>query len=279
MKKLFFTLFSVSSLFALINAQPCGGDGPSVCTPTGGPASGGFQDPNTIVCAIQGTPYTYTTQFTMFSQFNFQGQQQVDSIEFVSIGNLPCGLCWAVNKANKRYVADEDGCLTISGTTNDPVGQYKFALSLKAWINGNPVGITVPPSLVDQTGIALYIRVKSGAPVLCPNVDTSANANNLTASASCPVGINELAGSISEFKIMPSPMNSQATVSFYAEKQGNFTLRVTDVTGKEVIVSEMEVKQGYNTAIIDRNGLPAGLYFLNVSDGKNVVTKRFSIAD
>lgn len=279
MKKLLFTFLSVSSFFVFTNAQPCGGDGPSACTPSGGPPAGGFQDPNTIPCIEKGVAYNNSIQFTMFSQFNFQGQQQVDSIEFVSITNLPCGLCWAVNKANKRYAANEDGCIKISGTTNDTSGQYKLALSFKAWINGTPVGITVPASLVDQTGIALFVRVKDNAGSNCPNVDTSSNANNLTASASCPVGINELAVNISEFKIVPNPMNLQATVSFFAEQQGNFTLRVTDIAGKDVVVLPINVKQGYNTAIINRNGLPAGLYFINIGDGKNAVTKRFSITD
>jgi hypothetical protein len=215
----------------------------------------------------------------MFDQFNFQGQQTVDSMEFVSIGNLPCGLCWAVNDADKRYAAFEDGCIKISGTTNDASGQYKLTLSLKAWINGNPVGITVPASLVDQTGIALYLRVKDNAGANCPNVDTASNANNLTASASCPVGINDVAENVSEFRILPNPMTNAAVVSFFSEKTETYTLKIADLTGKLIHSEELDVKQGYNTTAVNRNGLPAGMYFLYLTDGKGTITKKFSIAD
>lgn len=279
MRKLISTILSVSAFVLIGNAQPCGTNGPSACSPTGGPASGGFQDLNTVACAEKGVAYSGTIQFTMFDQFNFQGQQTVDSMEFVSITNLPCGLCWAVNQADKRYTANEDGCISITGTTNDASGQYKLALSLKAWINGTPVGITVPASLVDQTGIALYLRVKDNAGANCPNVDTASSANNLTASSSCPVGINDIAGNVSEFKIVPNPMNSQANVSFFSAKQDTYTMTVADLTGKQVYVTELEVKQGYNNATISRNELPTGMYFLYLTDGKNTITKRFTIAD
>jgi hypothetical protein len=131
---------------------------------------------------------------------------------------------------------------------------------------------------VDQTGIALYFRVKDVGNN-CPNVDTSANANNLTASSNCPVGVNDIAGNVSEFKVLPNPMNSEANVSFFSEKQGNYTLTVADLTGKQVYVTGLEVKQGYNNTTIYRNSLPTGMYFLYLSDGKSTVTKRFSIAD
>lgn len=279
MRKIISTILSISAFALISNAQPCGTNGPNACSPTGGPANGGFQAMNTVPCAEKGVAYSQSIQFTMFDQFNFQGQQTVDSMEFVSIGNLPCGLCWAVNDADKRYAAYEDGCIKISGTTNDASGQYKLTLSLKAWINGNPVGITVPASLVDQTGIALYVRVKDNAGANCPNVDTASSANNLTASSSCPVGVQDLAGNVSEFRILPNPMNSTASVSFFSERTETYTLKVADLTGKLVYTEELDVKQGYNNTTINRNSLPAGMYFLYLTDGRSTITKRFSIAD
>jgi hypothetical protein len=278
MKKIIFTFLTISS-FVLTYAQPCGTNGSSVCSPDGSQTTPGFQDMSTVPCAVKAVYYDYNLQFNMFDQFNFQGQQSVDSIEFVSIGNLPCGLCWAVNKETKRYTANEDGCLKIVGSTNDNSGQYKLALSLKAWINGNPVGITVPASLVDQTGIRLIFRVKDNAGANCPNADTASNANNLTATTGCPVGISDLNGNVSEFQIMPNPMNNQAKVTFYAEKGGSYTLKVVDVTGKQLLVTPMDVKQGYNETTVERNNLPTGVYFLYLTDGQSTLTKRFTVAE
>lgn len=280
MKKLFFTLciISASAFMMQLNAQACGNNGPSACSPTGGPSGGGFQDPNTVPCAIKGTAYNQAIQFSMFSAFNFQGQQSVDSIEIVSVDNLPCGLCWAVNKVNKRYSANEDGCLSFSGTTNDVAGQYKLAMSVKAWINNQVTGLTIPASLFDQTGIHLFIRVKT-AGGSCANVDTASNANNLTASLSCANGINELSSGVSSLNIIPNPMNSEAVFSFIAEKNAAYTIRITDVTGKVVSEKQLEGRTGENHTTIERNNLPAGVYFLSLTDGRNAVTKRFSVTE
>lgn len=280
MKKLFFTLcfISASAFMMQVSAQACGVNGPNACTPLGGPASGGFEDPSTTPCAAQGTAYNHAIQFTMFSAFDFQGQQSVDSIQFVGVDNLPCGLCWAVNKTSKTYAANEDGCLNISGTTTDAAGQYKLALTLKAWINHQTTaGLSIPASLVDQTGIRLFLRVSNGGG--CVTVDTSSGANNLTASLSCPTGISELSSGVSSLNIAPSPMNSEAVLSFVAEKSADYTIRITDVTGKEVSIKTLEGRIGENHTTIERNNLPAGVYFVSLTDGRNVVTKRFSVAD
>jgi len=279
MKKLFFTLYLFgSALFGSnIYAQSCGTT--SSCQPLGGPVNGGFEAPNTTPCAEQGVAYNHAMQFSMFSSFDFQGQQSVDSIEFVSIDNLPCGLCWAVNKANKRYYAAEDGCLNISGTTTDAAGQYKFALSLKAWINGQTQGLTIPASLVDQTGIRLFLRVKTNGGS-CANVDTSSGANNLQATVGgCPNAINELSSGVTTLSLVPNPMNNEAVLSFVAEKSAEYTIRISDITGKEVMVRTMEGRVGENHTTIERNNLPAGVYFLSLVDGKNLVTKRFTVTE
>lgn len=279
MKKLIFTFLTFSALALNLSAQHCAApDGSGICTPTGGPQTGGFDAPSDVPCAVQGTAYNHAIQFTMFSNFSFQGEQNVDSIEFVSIENLPCGLCWAVNKTTKRYAANEDGCLNIIGTTADADGQYKLALSLKAWINGQASGLTIPASLVDQTGIRLFLRVKT-ANGACVTVDTSSSANNLTASVSCPVGISDVEAGVASFNIVPNPVVSQATVNFVAESNALYNLRVTDVTGKEVMVKQIEAITGQNTVTIERNNLPAGVYFLMLNKGGSTATRRFTISE
>ncbi len=281
MKKIIFTLcvLLVGGVFLSADAQNCATNGSGACTPTGGPIEGGFGNMNNIPCAEQQVAYSHSVQFTMFTDFNFQGQQSVDSIEFISIENLPCGLCWAANQADKRYTAGEDGCINFSGTTNDFTGQYKLRLSLKAWINNQDSGLVIPATLVDQTGTRLFIRVKAPAGQ-CPNVDTSvAYPDNRTATTGCSVGINELNSSVSSLNIVPNPMTSEAVVSFISEKAADYTVRVTDVTGREVSVKQVEVKTGENSISIQRNGLPAGVYFLVLSDGKNALSRRFSITE
>ncbi|MES2619655.1 MAG: T9SS type A sorting domain-containing protein [Bacteroidota bacterium] len=279
MKKIIFTLSLLFSVFfsAQLLAQACGSV--PACTPQGGPLSGGFDESSTIPCAVQDSAYNYSAQFTMFTTFNFQGSQVVDSIEFVSIDNLPCGLCWSVNKPNKRYVASEDGCLNIRGTTNDAAGQYKLAIALNAWINGNTNAFPVSATLFDGTDIRIIFRVKTAAGT-CVTVDTAANApGNLTASISCNTGVSDLISEFSSLRITPNPINSNSVVSFTSTEILFCTMRISDVTGKIVVSQEIEAKQGANSIAIEKNDLAAGVYFLSLTDGKNATTTRFYVTD
>jgi len=279
MKKILFTILSSASVMFSV-AQSCGTNGSSVCVPQGGPPQGGFPENSTISCAEQNVPYEATINFTMFDQFDFLGLQEVDSVEFLHIDNLPCGLCWAVNQTDKRYTANEDGCIKISGTTNDVVGQYKLGLDLRAWINHGTTPVDPGAFLVDQTGTRLIIRVKANGSSNCPAPDTAANSTlNLTASTNCPLGINELNNDVTSLRIAPSPVNQTATVSFVAVKAAVYTIKVTDMTGKLISTEQINANVGNNQTIINRNGLPAGIYFLSINDGKTAITQRFTIAD
>jgi hypothetical protein len=281
MKKIFFTLFLIASIAfnnSLFSQACSSGNGPSACTPTGGPATGGFEDPNTTQCVVQGVAYNYSIQFTMFSVFNYLGTQNVDSIQFTSIDNLPCGLCWAVNQTDKTYTANEDGCINIKGTTTDAAGQYKLALALKAWINNNPAGLLIPATLVDQTGIKLLLRVKTPTGV-CVTADTSASANNLQASINCPLGINDINIGVSSINLVPNPVSSTSILSFLSEKTSNYVLRILDLRGQIVSSRQIDAKQGVNTVQIEKGDLVAGIYFLQVSDGKQAVINRFTITE
>lgn len=281
MKKLLLTAFAITTAFVSANAQACaGGSGPSVCTPQGTMTSSGFEDAFSIPCAEKTVAYDYNIQFKMFTDFNFQGQQSVDSIEFVSINNLPCGLCWAVDQTDQRYTADEDGCLHISGTTNDNAGQYELNLTLRAWINGGATFIPVPASLTKQAGIRLFLRVKNNGGN-CAALDTAQSATYQTANAAncAGVGINDLVSEVSSIQIMPNPMNNIATVNFVAEKAAVYTFTISDITGKAVNAKQVEVNAGANTTTIERNNLPVGTYFLQVNDGKTSVTRRFTVTD
>ncbi len=281
MKKLTFTLSILASILFTNSmfAQSCGTDGPSACTPSSDKIAPGFQDQNTIPCVERTVPYSETITFRMFDQFNFQGQQTVDSIKFNSIGNLPCGLCWSVNQIDRTYTGNEFGCIQITGTTNDVAGQYKFNLNLTAWINGLSTGIPVSSSLASQAGIALYIRVKDNGSSNCPNVDTAASATNQTATTGCPVGIEDVNNGLSSISIVPNPMSSDANVSFIAEKSGVYNVTVTDLNGAVVTKYEMTVSQGSNETTLSRGNLNAGIYFLSLSDGNAAITKRFTVID
>ncbi|MCW5906668.1 MAG: T9SS type A sorting domain-containing protein [Chitinophagales bacterium] len=253
------------SLSAVCNV-PCT-SGPSVCTPTGGPTGGGFENSSNIPCITQNTSYSHPVQYKNYSTFNFQGQQSVDSIEFLNIENLPCGLCWAFNKSTKRYNANEDGCLSISGTTTDAIGQYKLALTLKVWLNGTPVGVTVPPTLVDQLGIKLFVRVKANSGS-CASLDTTINASNLIPcgqNLSIAIGGNQTVCSGTSISLTPTVLNGSPPYNFFWSSTGN-SLSCTNCENPTSIITQNTL---FSVTVTDQNGSTASSTVSYVVSGTN----------
>ncbi|MBL0308742.1 MAG: T9SS type A sorting domain-containing protein [Bacteroidetes bacterium] len=282
MKKTYSSLLMLLSLLVCgsLSAQYCGSSSSAECTPAGTMTQSGFMHPDSLACVVQGQAYDESIQFKMYDLFDVVGSQaQVDSIEFLKLDSLPCGLCWSTNKSNNRFSANEFGCIRIKGTSNDAAGQYKFNINLKAWINNTPTGIPVAANMVDDAGIKLFIRVKTPAGA-CNPVDTSSSAHNLSTNpTNCATGVNNLSETISSITLVPNPVNSKSVLSFTSLKGGNYTLRITDLTGKIMSQRAIETNAGSHQETILRNGLPAGIYFLSLSDGTSSVTKRFAVAE
>lgn len=272
---LLFTLFFFNTTFA----QSCGSSSASECTPAGTLVQPGLEHPDSIECVIQGVDYDEAIQIKMFSVFNaLGGSYTVDSIEFVKIDSLPCGLCWSMNKPNNRLSANEYGCIRIHGNSSDAVGQYKMFITLKAWLNGNP-SIPVTPNLVDDAGIKILIRVKTSSGT-CLAADTSASANNLsTTPALCLTSSNDLSADLTGLSLSPNPVNNQAVFSFNCAKSESYTLRIADITGKVKSEKIIMAHSGFNTQTIHRNDLAPGIYFLSLSNGAGSVTKRFTVVE
>jgi len=279
MKKLLLIILTVSAMFTSFNAgaQSCGFITP--CNASSNIATG-FPVPDSIPCIVQGQYYSYSIPFKMYNTFNYVGVHGIDSIAFDTLFNLPCGICYSLSKASGIYAADSIGCVTINGTTNDAVGQYNLRFEIGAYLSGNGGAMTGPegPSTVDAAGIKLWLRVKSAGGA-CVSVDTSSGATDQVATLGCPVGINEVTANVTTLTIVPNPMNSSAVVSFDAEKNAGYTLRITDITGQIVSVKEIQAVAGANTTVIEKGKLSSGIYFLSLTDGVSSVTKKFTIMD
>lgn len=278
MKKVIFTLFSATLLFAGANAQYCGNSGTSVCTPSGTLTQPGLSpNSDSLPSVVNGTQPNTVIQFKNFDTFAFGGQTvTVNSLKIDTLDNLPSGLCWATNKANNTWANQEDGCIKISGTVCDNPGQYKLNIIVTA-----DIGVPIQTN-ADAAGLEYFVRViNSGDNEVA--VDTNQTAPfvkhpGYSATAGCnSILNNEL--SVNSLSIVPNPFNNKAVVSFYSAKSGVMVERVTNMLGSEVYSHKLDVKAGDNTSIIDRNNLPAGVYFYSVTDGKNISTKRIVISE
>ncbi len=278
MKKVIFTLFSTTMLFAGANAQYCGNSGSSVCTPSGTLTQPYFSPASdSLPSVVNGTAPNTVIQFKNFDTFAFGGQTvTVNNLTVDTLRNLPSGLCWATNKANNTWANQEDGCIKISGTACDNPGQYKLKIIVTA-----DIGVPIQTD-ADAAGLKYFVRlINSGDAEVA--VDT-----NQTAAFAKPAGYSATAGcsniienelSVNTLNVVPNPFSSKAVVSFYSAKSGIMTERITNMLGSEVYSHKVDVRAGDNTSVIEKNNLPAGVYFYSIADGKNIATKRIIISE
>lgn len=270
MKKVF-TIFAFIGLgISQVNAQACSGVSTElpntsvtdVLTPTSA----------TLPCAVQGVPYNETITFKVPRDVTEPESVTVDSLEWVSISNLPCGLCWRVDRATKLYAHDEFGVITISGTPNDAVGQYDLLILVKAKLEGISTWESAQDASLANIGLSVRVQADGGS---CAAYSTNPGRN----AACVTTGINDVNNDIRKVTVAPNPMNNSATVSFLSEKTGNYTISVMDILGKTVSVKTIKAIAGNNTAVIERNNVPQGIYFVNITDGKSTATQKVVIAD
>lgn len=125
----------------------------------------------------------------------------MESLVLDSITNLPCGISWLANSGDNTWSTGKTGCIRISGTPNDTVGQYKLGIYIHARVPALNTTLTGELSEIVQQLEGLiggslgidyryYVRVNqpNGA---CPNVVTSNPSLDRTASTTCSPDPNE----------------------------------------------------------------------------------------
>ena len=154
-----------------------------------------------LPCIEQGTPYDETIFIENFDSLAFPSAGVTAKINYLrvdSILNVPCDVTWKTDKPHNAYGPGETGCIQVTGTTFDNLGQYKLEIyiTLSGVIN-NLLPITLSgeaselvDSLQNQFGVAVNIDlnywIRVNAPgASCQDVDTLPGANNLTASDVC----------------------------------------------------------------------------------------------
>lgn len=182
------------------------------CTPQAPTGNPGFTpDYNNIPCIEQGNFYSEVFLLENVDTLYFGNIKFfLDYLVLDSITNLPCGIEWIANSGDNTWDTGETGCIRISGTTNEPVGQYKLGIYIHASVPALGTILTGElADIVDQlenlVGGSLgidyryYLRVVApGSSGSCPNVVTNNTSLNLTANATCTPGVNDFRVDIAE---------------------------------------------------------------------------------
>jgi len=172
-----------------------------------------------------------------------QGMGKIAKFAKLSKGTGVSGVLVTAFDANLKPVkyayTDDNGVFNF-----DKLGFGKFTLSAsKIGMGSKATTITIDAENLDQTA-SLYMDVKSNDPSSVEDVLTS------------------------NVSIYPNPVQATTNLSFQAN-EGNATIVISDMQGREVITMYETVINGINTIAIDARELTSGLYSVKVN-GENL---------
>jgi photosystem II stability/assembly factor-like uncharacterized protein len=112
----------------------------------------------------------------------------------------------------------------------------------------------------------------------CTNTGLSVMVNLLVAGDPlCTVGIDEQAGanSFSIKNIYPVPAKDKVNFILTTKENGNVSVSVKDLLGKEVFSKQFATVEGGNNLSFDLSAQRAGIYFLTVTGSESTVVSKF----
>ena len=123
-------------------------------------------DQEELQCIDRGLYYSEVIQFVNFDTLQLPapfGLRVVDSIIIMRINNLPCGISWQTDRANRTYKAAENGCISLFGTSLDSTGQYALDIRADAWLRNpnNGTVLTIKDGALSAFGLDYALRVKN----------------------------------------------------------------------------------------------------------------------
>ena len=144
---------------------------------------------------------------------------------------------------------------SIDGKTFEGLGNVtsKGGVNIKTAYNFND------KKEVQEGIVTLYYRIKmidkNGAFFYSDQVSVSLPTSDLAVS------------------VFPNPAKSELNVSYYLKEASDVTIRITNVTGKEVYTTSVKGGQLLQNAKVDVSNFPTGVYFLNIKNAgaSNVV--------
>ncbi len=106
---------------------------------------------------------------------------------------------------------------------------------------------------------------------------SSTECNVITVTAT---NIEEANNGSHHFNIQPNPVNQTARIYFYLPQSSDVTIGLYDMTGRfiEEITSQI-FTQGHHNIEFQRNSYPDGVYFVRLTDDKQVITRQIILSE
>lgn len=261
MKKLFLILTATVLGISIASAQ---------CTPDSTVTSTGFKVSDT--CAINGQPFNSIITIYVPDTILVPPSTRV-AIDSLVIDSLKLGVGTGLNvtykngiktvKANQPFCA-VIGAPTVAGAvgtySTNASGNFKISFSARAY-KGGAVILPLSETILGAAELEIKFKIVAKA------------ADCLASSSISSLNIEGL----EKLNVTPNPVKSEAKVSFTSDKNAAYKMKITNIIGNVVSIEDIKVTTGTNEFSIDANHLSKGIYFLNIFDGSNSVSKKFVV--
>ncbi len=221
------------------------------CTPAASlPTWGIF--PSALADGTINTPYSQVLQYvtnidTVINDATYGNvQAKIDSVRILGVVGLPQGISYQCNKPKCMVNGGEIGCVILSGTCATK-GVYPIGVIIKTLGRFKILGIWVATNRVDT------------------NKAYSIGINWYT-------GLMEVIDNAKPVKAYPNPAQNILFIDAKTIGTETATIKLFDVSGK--LMSEEKLNVFANPSI-DISNLNAGLYFAEITNGKQTYRTKF----
>lgn len=196
----------------------------------------------------------------------FGGQEfAIDSLSIDvegAIDGLPPGFDYACNPPSCVFLPEEEACIVITGMTDETItpGTYDLSLRIRAF------------NFLAPTGLLLTYPDDLGNP-------DESYFINVAAQDTCNVTITStifLQDNLTSF-IAPNPTASYTELKVNSRENMDLQMVLTDILGKVHVQQPISIVSGQNVIPLQVQDLSQGIYFMNLTNGKEFISHKLVI--
>jgi hypothetical protein len=229
------------------------------------PNSSGFISPrpDSLPCVTRGIYYEEVIQFSIPASINlgdiipnlpFPYTLYIDSIVINGVNGLPSGLNYTSNPPDGAIRGGQRGCAQISGTTNDPAGNYPITFDGYMKVRGLPIpGFFDGDTTFDFSSMQGMGAGPQGFSLAVDVIEPGATCRGVSSANQFQTSIRD------NFILFPNPSEGSFYVVLNTRKNTEVEINIIDITGKKVFTRQYPC-DGYLKALIDVSSVPGGMY-------------------
>ena len=185
----------------------------------------------------------------------------------------------SVNFGNINALAADTFNYILVNKGNQPISFSNFSISSTQYLSfaaGSGVNQSLNPGEAIQ--ISIVANTQGAAAQINETLDFNTSLTGLQSSFTIPITANAIITSLADLslnnqiEVYPNPFENSITIA-NSSHFTNYQIQLVDAVGKIVFKNNLTVAQNdYET--LDLSSLNKGVYFLSLSNGKEVIVRR-----